>query len=69
MGNGLKGRFTFAIPHVQPPRAERTAEGTATIGLELMRQVRGLDAVVVPVGGGGLCSSLVGHLFACLRDC
>ena len=34
------------------------AEGTGTVGLELMRQVPGLDAVVVPVGGGGLCGGI-----------
>ena len=43
---------------VHPFDGPRTAEGTATIGLELMRQVRGLDAVVVPVGGGGLCGGI-----------
>jgi threonine dehydratase len=43
---------------VHPFDGPRTAEGTATIGLELMRQVRGLDAVVVPVGGGGLCAGI-----------
>ncbi|WP_317202655.1 threonine/serine dehydratase [Janthinobacterium sp.] len=35
-----------------------TAQGTATIGLELMAQVPHLDAVVVPVGGGGLCAGI-----------
>lgn len=35
-----------------------TAQGTATVGLELMRQVPALDAVVVPVGGGGLCAGI-----------
>ncbi|HET7794098.1 MAG TPA: pyridoxal-phosphate dependent enzyme, partial [Rhizobacter sp.] len=43
---------------VHPFDGPRTAEGTATIGLELMREVRGLDAVVVPVGGGGLCGGI-----------
>jgi threonine dehydratase len=35
-----------------------TAQGTATVGLELMAQVEGLEAVVVPVGGGGLCAGI-----------
>lgn len=35
-----------------------TAQGTGTVGLELMAQVPGLDAVVVPVGGGGLCGGI-----------
>ncbi|MEO8151827.1 MAG: threonine/serine dehydratase [Rhizobacter sp.] len=43
---------------VHPFDGPRTAEGTATVGLELMRQVRGLDAVVVPIGGGGLCGGI-----------
>lgn len=43
---------------VHPFDGPRTAEGTGTIGLELMRQVRGLDAVVVPVGGGGLAAGI-----------
>ncbi len=32
--------------------------GTGTIGLELLEQVRDLDAVLVPVGGGGLISGV-----------
>ncbi len=43
---------------VHPFDGARTAAGTGTIGLELMRQVRGLDAVIVPVGGGGLCGGM-----------
>jgi threonine dehydratase len=43
---------------VHPFDGPRTAEGTGTLGLELMRQVRGLDAVVVPVGGGGLAAGI-----------
>jgi threonine dehydratase len=43
---------------IHPFDGPLTAEGTATIGLELMRQVPGLDAVVVPVGGGGLCAGI-----------
>tara|TARA_Y100001968_G_scaffold333147_1_gene394379 strand:+ start:63 stop:680 length:618 start_codon:yes stop_codon:yes gene_type:complete len=32
--------------------------GQGTIALELMEQVQGLDAVIVPVGGGGLISGI-----------
>jgi threonine dehydratase len=32
--------------------------GQATVGLELLAQVEGLDAVVVPVGGGGLLAGI-----------
>jgi threonine dehydratase len=43
---------------IHPFDGPMTAEGTATVGLELMRQVPKLDAVVVPVGGGGLCAGI-----------
>jgi threonine dehydratase len=43
---------------VHPFDGPLTAEGTATIGLELMHQVQELDAVIVPVGGGGLCGGI-----------
>ena len=43
---------------VHPFEGPLTAEGTGTIGLELMRQVSGLEAVVVPVGGGGLAAGV-----------
>jgi threonine dehydratase len=43
---------------VHPFEGPLTALGTATLGLELMDQVAGLDAVVVPIGGGGLCAGV-----------
>jgi threonine dehydratase len=43
---------------LHPYDGPRTAQGTGTIGLELMAQIPGLDAVVVPVGGGGLCGGI-----------
>ncbi|QBE66231.1 threonine ammonia-lyase [Pseudoduganella lutea] len=43
---------------LHPYEGPLTALGTATIGLELMAQVPGLDAVVVPIGGGGLCAGI-----------
>ena len=43
---------------IHPFEGERTALGTATVGLELGEQVEGLDAVVVPIGGGGLCAGV-----------
>lgn len=43
---------------LHPYEGPLTAQGTATIGLELMAQVPELDAVVVPVGGGGLCAGI-----------
>lgn len=43
---------------VHPFEGPRTALGTATLGRELLRQAPDLDAVVVPIGGGGLAGGL-----------
>jgi threonine dehydratase len=43
---------------IHPFEGRRTALGTATVGLEFGRQVADLDAVVVPIGGGGLCAGV-----------
>jgi threonine dehydratase len=43
---------------IHPFDGPLTAQGTATVGLELMAQVPVLDAVVVPMGGGGLCAGI-----------
>ena len=43
---------------MHPFEGPRTALGTATLGLEFMEQVPDLDAVVVPIGGGGLCAGV-----------
>lgn len=43
---------------VHPYDGPLIAQGTGTVGLELMRQVASLDAVVVPVGGGGLAAGI-----------
>jgi threonine dehydratase len=43
---------------VHPFEGPRTALGTATLGLEFMEQAPGLDAVIVPIGGGGLAAGV-----------
>lgn len=43
---------------VHPFEGALTALGTATLGLELVEQAEGLDAVIVPIGGGGLCAGV-----------
>lgn len=48
-----EGRF-----FVHPFEGKLTALGTATVGLELCEQVQDLDAVIVPIGGGGLCAGI-----------
>jgi threonine dehydratase len=43
---------------IHPYDGPLIAQGTATIGLELMKQLPDIDAVLVPVGGGGLCGGI-----------
>lgn len=43
---------------VHPFEGPGIALGTATLGMELCDQVPELDAVIVPIGGGGLCSGV-----------
>jgi len=43
---------------VHPFEGPLTALGTATVGLEFCTQVPDLDAVIVPIGGGGLCAGV-----------
>ncbi len=43
---------------VHPFEGPLTALGTATVGLEFCRQVSDLDAVIIPVGGGGLIGGM-----------
>ena len=41
---------------VHPFEGEATVLGPATLGLEFMEQAPDLDAVIIPIGGGGLCA-------------
>lgn len=43
---------------VHPFEGFTTALATATVGLELHEQAPDLDAVIVPIGGGGLCAGM-----------
>ncbi len=43
---------------IHPFEGIRTATGTGTLGAEFCRQVANLDAVIVPIGGGGLCAGV-----------
>ncbi|HET8732660.1 MAG TPA: threonine ammonia-lyase [Anaeromyxobacteraceae bacterium] len=46
------------LTFVHPFDDEAIIAGQGTLGLEVMEQVPGLDAVLVPVGGGGLVSGV-----------
>ena len=54
---------------VHPFEGPLTSLGTATVGLELMTQVPDLDAVIVPIGGGGLCSGVAAAVKLMKPDC
>jgi len=43
---------------VHPYEGADVIRGTATVGLEICEQVPDLDAVIVPIGGGGLCAGI-----------
>lgn len=43
---------------VHPFEGERTILGTATLGLEFWTQAPDLDAVIIPIGGGGLAAGM-----------
>jgi threonine dehydratase len=54
---------------VHPFEGPRTALGTATLGRELLRQCPDLDAVIVPIGGGGLAGGLSTAIKLCKPSC
>jgi len=54
---------------VHPFEGPLTALGTATIGLEWVEQAAGLDAVICPIGGGGLCAGLSTAIKLFAPDC
>ncbi len=54
----LKLRDEKGYTFIHPFDDEAVIEGQGTIGLELMEQIPDMDAVIVPVGGGGLISGV-----------
>ncbi len=54
---------------VHPFEGQHTFAGTATIGLELNQHLPELDAVIVPVGGGGLISGIATAIKLTQPDC
>ena len=54
---------------VHPFEGRSTALGTATLGLEFLEQVPSLDAVIVPVGGGGLIAGVSAAVKLASPDC
>ena len=54
---------------IHPFEGRTTALGTATLGLELCEQVAGLEAVIVPIGGGGLCAGVASAVKLLAPNC
>lgn len=52
------------MTYISPYNDEQVIAGQATIAIELMEQLPHIDAVFVPVGGGGLISGIGGYLKA-----
>jgi len=55
--------------YIHPFDGYYTALGTATVGLELCEQVPNLDAVIIPIGGGGLCAGISSAVKQINPDC
>ncbi|MCM1131870.1 MAG: threonine ammonia-lyase [Ruminococcus flavefaciens] len=54
----LRQRDEYGYTFIHPFDDENVIAGQGTIGLELIEQIPDMDAVIVPVGGGGLISGL-----------
>jgi threonine dehydratase len=62
LGEDVEGFF------VHPVRDEPVMAGNGTIGLELVEQLDGFDAVLIPWGGGGLTTGIASALKAVSPD-
>ncbi|KIN74779.1 pyridoxal-phosphate dependent enzyme [Sulfitobacter guttiformis] len=60
----MEGRY-----FIHPFEGPLTSLGTAGVGLELMEDAPGLDAVVVSIGGGGLISGIAAAVKQMNPDC
>jgi threonine dehydratase len=54
---------------IHPFEGPLTVLGAATLGLELCAQVPDLDAVIIPIGGGGLCAGVATAVKLCCPSC
>lgn len=54
----LRQRDEHGYTFIHPFDDENVIAGQGTIGLELLEQIPDLDAVIVPIGGGGLISGI-----------
>jgi threonine dehydratase len=54
---------------IHPFEGVEVSLGTATLGLELIEQVPDLDAIIVPIGGGGLASGVAAAVKQLSPEC
>lgn len=54
---------------IHPFEGRTTVLGTATLGWELSEQVPDLEAVIVPIGGGGLCAGVASAIKLANPNC
>ncbi len=54
---------------VHPFEGQHTFEGTGTVGLEFIEDVPDLEAVVVPIGGGGLIAGVASAIKQIKPEC
>ena len=54
---------------IHPFEGKNTILGTATVGLEMADDLPDLEAVVVPIGGGGLCAGVASAIKQALPRC
>lgn len=54
---------------IHPFEGRGVALGTGTLGLEFAREAEGLDALILPVGGGGLAGGVSTMMRAVQSDC
>lgn len=52
----------YGLAYLSPYNDPQVVGGQGTVGLELARQLEGVDAVYVALGGGGLIAGIAGHL-------
>ncbi len=59
---GRESAKTQGLSYIPPYNDPQIIGGQGTVGIELVRQINGLDSVIVPVGGGGLIAGIAGYL-------
>lgn len=50
------------VPYISPYNDAGVVAGQGTVGIELTRQLPGLDAVFIALGGGGLLAGVAAHV-------